>query len=367
MNTTWLWPILACLLASLGACLVLVLTQRWHGKLSLDHDLSGVQKIHDTPVPRVGGIGLALGLGLAGLIGYVWGGESYATAGKLLLCAIPVFTAGLIEDFTKLVGVRTRLIAAFVSAALAFWFIDAKVTDVDTPGLDYLLSFGVISFLFTCFAVGGLTNAVNIIDGINGLAGGSVVIMLGCLGFLALGSGDHLVFQLCMWGTAAVAGFLLINYPFGKIFLGDGGAYLAGFWLAECAVLLMARNPEINTWTVLLCVCYPVVETGYSMFRRQFIQKVSSGSPDSEHMHQLIFKRLSQSLPAWMTHGMTSAAIWLMVGLSQLAVLHLPTRFHLFATIALTGMYVCTHRLLGAKVKVQTEDSAFCNVEVSRS
>ncbi len=348
MTTTAIWPILACLAASFVTCLLIVLTQRWHGKLSLDHDLNGVQKVHSTPVPRIGGLGMVVGLTLAGLFSYQLGGETYETAAKLLLCAIPVFGAGLLEDITKRVTARTRLFAAFSSAALAYWALGARLTDVDTPGLDLLISFSAVSFAFTCFAVGGLTNAINIIDGLNGLASGSVAIMLGGLGAIAWGVGDTLVFKLCMWGAAAAIGFLVVNYPFGKIFLGDGGAYLAGFWLSECAVLLMARNPKVNTWTVLLCCLYPVVETGYSMFRRHVIAKVPSGMPDSGHLHQLLFKRAEGVHPPWLCHGITSGKIWLLVAMCQIIAVSSLGQYsiHIGAILSAAAMYVLVHRTL---------------------
>lgn len=346
MNTTGLWPIVACLVASFGTCLLLVLTQRWHGKLSLDHDLNGVQKIHETPVPRVGGIGVVVGLVLAGLFSYQLGGETYETAGKLLLCAIPVFSAGLIEDFTKRVGVRTRLFAAFISAALAYWALDAKLTDLDTPGLDYLISFSAVSFLFTCFAVGGMTNAVNIIDGLNGLASGSVALMLGGLAAIAWAHGDILVMKLCLWGLAASIGFLFLNYPFGRIFLGDGGAYLAGFWLAECGVLLLYRNPSVSTWAVLLVCIYPVWETIFSMYRRKIVQKVESGAPDMTHLHHVLFKstviqHMGATGQAWLRHCITSFSIWIAVALCQVVAIFNSTASGLLAmtTITFAVMY----------------------------
>lgn len=323
MTSTALWPILASLLATFGTCLLLVWTQRWHGKLSLDHDLSGIQKIHTHPVPRIGGIGVVSGLALAGLLSFLFGGETYETAGKLLLCAIPVFGAGLIEDFTKKVGVKTRLIAAFISAALAFFALDAQLLRADIPGIDYLLGFGLFSFLFTCFCVGGLTNAFNIIDGVNGLASGSAAIILLGLGALAYSTGDTLVLKLCLWGAAAAIGFLIVNYPFGKIFLGDGGAYLAGFWVAECCVLLLYRNPEISTWAPTLCAMYPAWETIYSMYRRKVKERIATGQPDLGHFHHLVLKKVRASLgadiPTWIQHGRASAYIWLFVGVTQIA------------------------------------------------
>ena len=344
MTSISLWPVLACLAASFGTCLLIILTQRWHGKLSLDHDLNGVQKIHKTPVPRIGGLGVVAGLLLAGVFSYQLGGETYETAGKLLLCAIPAFGAGLIEDFTKRVGVRTRLFASFISAALAYWVLDARLVDLDTPGLDYLIQFSAISFLFTCFAVGGMTNAINIIDGLNGLASGSVSLMLAGLATIAYLNGDTLVMKLCLWGIGATLGFMLLNYPFGRIFLGDGGAYLAGFWLAECGVLLLKRNPSVSTWAVLLVCIYPVWETVFSMYRRQVIEKVKSGMPDMTHLHHLLLKARvlkQESERSWAQHGMVSLQIWALVAICQAAAisLYISTTYLSWLTVLFAALY----------------------------
>ncbi len=356
-----LWPVLACLAASFGTCLLIILTQRWHGKLSLDHDLDGVQKIHEIPVPRIGGLGVVAGLLLAGVFSYQLGGETYETAGKLLLCAIPAFGAGLIEDFTKRVGVRTRLFASFISAALAYWILDARLVDLDTPGLDYLIQFSAVSFLFTCFAVGGMTNAINIIDGLNGLASGSVSLMLAGLATIAYLNGDTLVMTLCLWGIGATLGFMLLNYPFGRIFLGDGGAYLAGFWLAECGVLLLKRNPAASTWAVLLVCIYPVWETIFSMYRRNVIQKVKSGVPDMTHLHHLLFKAKRKGRVVgnqWRQHGLASFKIWVMVAVCQLAAIGFQdsTGRLSFATLLFAVAYTFLY-LRGAKTALMIEES----------
>jgi UDP-N-acetylmuramyl pentapeptide phosphotransferase/UDP-N-acetylglucosamine-1-phosphate transferase len=191
-----LLTLLAVFATALLGCAGLILTQRWHGKHTLDHDLNGVQKIHRRPVPRIGGVALFLALLIGGL-GALFIEEPKANKIlTLLACSIPAFLAGLIEDLTKRVGVRTRLYASFASAALAIWFLNASLTRLDTPGLNFLIAFSPISVLFTCFAVGGLTNAVNIIDGINGLAAGSVMLMLSGMGALAWFHHDIFVFEL---------------------------------------------------------------------------------------------------------------------------------------------------------------------------
>ncbi|MDO9236528.1 MAG: glycosyltransferase [Aquabacterium sp.] len=316
MTTLLSWEFASALASSFAVCAFLVVTQRWHGRFSLDHDLNGVQKIHTIPVPRVGGLGLLLGLFVAIVIGYTENSKTYPTALILLACAAPVFVTGFAEDLTKKISIRTRLLASFVSAAAAIWLLDARLLNLDTAILDALLSYHAVSVLFTVFAVGGVTHSINIIDGLNGLAAGAVSIMLAGLGTLAWMHGDHMVMEMCLLGIAAMGGFMILNYPFGRIFLGDGGAYLAGFWLAECAVLLLVRNPSVSTWGVLLACFYPVWETVFSMYRRRVYQRVNSGNADMGHLHQLVYCSLqtqksgSHQRPSWLRHGLASATIW---------------------------------------------------------
>lgn len=318
VDSEW-FVLFAVLVTSFAVCAGLILTTRWHGWLSLDHDLTGTQKFHERPVPRVGGIGVTFGL-LAGAVGFaiVTDTGTHQEAALLVLCGAPAFAAGLLEDMTKRVSVSARLLATFVSAALAAWLLDAQLTRLDTPGLDQLMTFAPVAILFTCFAVGGVANAVNIIDGFNGLAAGSVALMLFGLAGLAFIYEDQLVVQLCLLGAFALLGFLVLNFPMGKIFLGDGGAYLAGFWLAECTVLLLARNPDISTWAPLLICIYPVWETFFSMWRKSIYRKTGSGKPDRVHFHMLVFRRfvgqrISKERPAWVRHAATTMFIWSLV------------------------------------------------------
>lgn len=324
MTDALFWAVVAVLGTSFLVCAVLVLTQRWHGRLSLDSDLEGVQKMHTIPVPRIGGLGIVVGLLIGIVVGYHLNGETYPTVILLLAAATPVFVAGIVEDLTKRVSVRTRLIASFVSGALGVYLADAQLTRLDTPLLDDLMVYGPIAFAFTCFAVGGMTHAVNIIDGLNGLASGTVVIILGGLAAMAWQTNDLLVMRLCLWGMAGMVGFMVFNFPFGRIFLGDGGAYLAGFWVATCAVLLLSRNPEVSTWAVLLSLLYPVWETVYSMYRRKVLNRVQTGMPDAGHLHHLVFRALQASEGAssrrvWLAHGVSSVTLWLLVLGAQIA------------------------------------------------
>lgn len=290
-------------IASFTASLLIVLTQGWHGKHSLDKDVASVQKFHKTPVPRIGGIALLIGI----LVAYIFRNSDTPLAAhlgggsllKLLLAATPAFFAGIIEDMTKKVSVKARLVATFSSALLACWLLGAYLPRLDMWGMDTLLLFSpVAAIIITAVAVAGVANSINIIDGFHGIAGSAVVIMLAGLGSLAWVTDDVFVAYLALLGVGTVIGFLLMNYPTGRLFMGDGGAYFLGFWLAEVAVLLVIRNPEINTWQVLAVCSYPVIEVLYSMYRRKVIRKTSPGAPDRLHLHTLIYRRVvCQLLP----------------------------------------------------------------------
>ncbi|MDY7545662.1 glycosyltransferase [Glaciimonas sp. CA11.2] len=287
----------AAALASFASSVLIVMSQGWHGKHSFDHDLSGVQKFHTTAVPRVGGIAVITGI-IFSLVFLAFSNPLVETevdikdAFKLLLAACPIFFAGTMEDLTKKVSVRVRLCASILSALLASWLLGATIDGLDIWGVDTLLTLAPIAIVVTAFVVAGGTNAINIIDGFHGVAASAVIIMLAALGFLAWRQGDMFVTQLAILGVGSAFGFLLVNYPTGRLFVGDGGAYLLGFLVSEIMILLLIRNPAVNAWQVLAICAYPVIEVLNSIYRRKFIRKASPGRPDSLHLHTLIYRRL---------------------------------------------------------------------------
>jgi UDP-N-acetylmuramyl pentapeptide phosphotransferase/UDP-N-acetylglucosamine-1-phosphate transferase len=204
--------------------------------------------------------------------------------------------------------------AAGVVFALATGYTMHKVY---LPGIDWLLSFWIIAVLFTGFALGGVAKAFNIIEGFNGLASGSVMIMLAAFAFVAHEVGDDLVFALAILYLGLIAGFFVLNFPFGRIFLGDGGAYFAGFLLAGLGVLLPMRNPETSAWTAILICAYPVIETLASMRRKARRDGHSVGQPDRVHFHMLAHRRYARRIvpaegPVHLRNPATSVVTWLL-------------------------------------------------------
>lgn len=327
---------------SLLVCIGLVATRRWHGHLSTD-SLVGVQKFHVEPTPRVGGVAIFCGIFAA----WVWGAESLREMLFILVVAgLPAFVFGLVEDVTKKVGVAVRLAATFLSGVAACLIGDMALDRVDIPYVDLWLEVWPVSVLFTSFAVAGIANSINIIDGFNGLASGVVMVMLVALSLLAFRFGDTEVGTLCILLIAAVLGFFCLNFPLGKIFLGDGGAYFVGFAFAWLVVVLLMRNPEISPWSGLLLAGYPVVEVLYSVGRR-IRNGQSSGSPDALHLHSLIKTRLLRPRTKdWRPHLRNSAVApfaWVIAAIPAFAAVMMQGQPVLFFALAFAGYIVFYH------------------------
>ncbi|SFC84542.1 MraY family glycosyltransferase [Massilia yuzhufengensis] len=294
---------------TLACSLLLVLTTRWHGRYSLDAT-HGVQKFHITPTPRVGGAAIMLGLWLS--LG-VLTPEQQDLLLPVLVAAMPAFVFGLAEDLTRNVSVRARLLATMASGVCCWGLTGVTLLRIGVEPLDMLLSWLPVSVLFTAFAVGGVANAVNIIDGFNGLASGTVLIGMAALGVLAQDAGDATLAQLCFTVCAVTAGFFVVNFPFGKLFLGDGGAYLLGFLLAWLSVMLVYRNPGVSPWAPLLACAYPIFETVFTIVRRLWCRR-HPGHPDSWHLHSLVktavAARYFRALPAPLRNACVSPFSW---------------------------------------------------------
>ncbi len=337
-----LLPALAGFFVTGGLCLLLVLTQDWHGSVTHDHT-DGVQKFHCTPTPRIGGAAIALAYLLIWplvppLQAEVWG--------LIGLAGMPALAAGLGEDLTRKVSVRWRLLATMGAGVLFALATGYVMDDVDLPGVDWLLGFWVVALLFTGFAMGGVANAINIIDGFNGLAAGTLIIMFLGFAWVADQVGDQLVLGLALLYAAIVAGFFVVNFPLGKIFLGDGGAYFCGFLLASLGVLLPSRNPEVSAWTAILICGYPVIETLASMRRKARRPGHSVGKPDRVHFHMLAHRRYGRRLaPKSKLHlrnPATSVVTWIIPCLTTVFVMlawqsALASAFLFFVTAAIYG------------------------------
>ena len=298
-------------LTSFVLCVLLVITKRFHGKLSLD-ETAGIQKFHTNPTPRIGGIPIVLGLVLALKLVPL---DVQKILEPLLLASLPAFVLGLAEDTTKRISVMVRLLATMASGVLAWLLTDISLTRLDIWGIDWVMNITLVSVLFTAFAVGGVANSINIIDGFNGLASLTSGLAFVGYGMIAWQVGDNTLAQVSMVLAACVWGFFWVNWPLGKIFLGDGGAYFIGFALGWMAVLLIERNPGVSAFAALVICAHPVTEVLLSIYRRK-VRKTDPGMPDKLHFHSLVKRRYVsrwlRHLPLTLNNSITGALVGLM-------------------------------------------------------
>jgi UDP-N-acetylmuramyl pentapeptide phosphotransferase/UDP-N-acetylglucosamine-1-phosphate transferase len=310
-------------LAAFAVTLAVVRSSVHHAHLTGDTDKDQPQKFHARVVPRIGGIGILVGVVCGGLIAVEKGSDDWQLLVALIGCSLVAFGAGLIEDFTKRVTPKQRLLATIAAAALAVWLADAIISRTGIPGLDGLLLVTGMPLALTLLAVAGVANSVNIIDGFNGLASMCVAIMLAALAYVAFQVGDYAIMNCALIGLGAVLGFFVLNYPLGLIFLGDGGAYFLGFWVAELGILLVHRNPEVSPVFPLLLCAYPIFETLFTMYRRRVVRGRPVGLPDATHLHSLIYRRLMRwaigkrdAANLLRRNSMTSPYLWALCSMS---------------------------------------------------
>ncbi len=272
----------------------------------------GVQKFHKGRVSRAGGLGIFTSFFLFLLFVSIQSGVwNYIL---LVFCPLPVFLKGLREDMSHNVLPKERLIFALFSALLAVVIFDLGIKRIDVFLFDGVLSVDLIAYAFAVFAIAGMVNAINIIDGFNGLASGVSLMILISVAVVASKVGNEFVLTTSLIMVASILGFFVLNFPFGKIFLGDGGAYLIGFVIAVLVIHLVKNSDQVSPWYAFTVLSYPVIETLFSAYRKKVVRSASPFEPDRVHFHMLVYKRLTDRLFRGVgdlyRNSLTSVIIW---------------------------------------------------------
>ena len=233
--------------SSVASFLLAALTPWLFAIMTRANDESAVQAAHSRPTLRLGGVACVLGMVFGCLYSNLWSSTSF-----LLLCtALPLFFVGLLEDVGHHMRPRIRMAAIAISTLAAAFVFGIELNRLGIPGIDMLLGVAPIAILFTVFAVTGAVNAFNLIDGVNGLASYTAVsVSLSCVLAWQFGHGDLL--HLSSLILAATFGFFIVNYPFGRLFLGDAVPISWGSVLIGTGLILYERQPDVSAFSILL-------------------------------------------------------------------------------------------------------------------
>lgn len=279
-------------------CIIIILSSGYGFSRRGEVDETAIQSAHSGFVPRVGGLAIYISiLVLIPLLSFgfiplsvVFDLDAEQLA-LLILSAAPVFSVGLAEDLGYEMSPKARLIASATSSFVAILLFKVWLVSLGIPGVDTLLMFAPVGILFTIFATVGVVNAFNLIDGLNGLSSYVTVSVAIALSIIAFESGDTQVSIFLVLVVAAVLGFMVLNFPMGKIFLGDGGAYAVGHLLVWSAIILINNAPDVSAFAILLVFFWPVADTGLAIWRR-WRSGNPTDRPDRLHFHQLVMRFL---------------------------------------------------------------------------
>lgn len=293
------------------ACWIIIITVGLHGTFTLDFDTEAVQKYHKRPVPRIGGLALLVGLICGGVYHGLEADQELYLAKWAGVAVIPVFLGGVLEDLRKGMTARDRLLLAFFSATIAHYELNVGLERIDWLWFDTtIISVPGVTLLLTVVMVGGLSHATNIIDGFNGLLLGVTLMTLSAFAWVGHQVNDPLLVTYLGIMLGAVLGVFLFNFPSGRIFLGDGGAYVIGFFLAVFALILVKKHLVVSPWFPLTVLAYPVMETLFSMFRKKVVSRIPVMAPDRYHFHMLVHDNLVANVRfRWMRNSNATTAV----------------------------------------------------------
>ena len=266
--------------------LLLILIQ----KLNLKNYFSqyqGIQKIHDGEILRIGGLFLFLPL----IIIYLINDEFKSRPFNLIIISssIIIFLT-ILEDIKHFLSPKLRLTILFFVSSVFVFFTDLpniKISSIfiDEQNIIVFYSLYILSLIM-------IMNGFNFIDGLNGLSSFNFISIFISIYFLADLYQDDEIKNWSMFLILLSLFFLVLNFPFGKFFLGDSGAYLYAFLSGSTIIMLFERNAEAPTLLALLILAYPITEIMFSIIRK-FLKKFSPMAPDNLHIHQLIYNKLN--------------------------------------------------------------------------
>ena len=255
-------------------CFVIILASGYGFSRRGIIDEAAVQSAHTGFVPRIGGLAIYMSIiVLIPLLSFsfiplsgVFGLDAKQLM-LLILSAAPVFSVGLAEDLGYDMSSKVRLVASAISSLVAVLFFEVWLIELGIPGIDTLLTFAPFGVLFTVFATVGVVNAFNLVDGLNGLSSYITISVALSLSIIAFNAGNNQILIFLSLFVWAVFGFMVLNFPMGKIFLGDGGAYALGHLLVWSALILVNSDNDVSPFAIFRYF-WPVADTGLAIWRR---------------------------------------------------------------------------------------------------
>lgn len=256
-------------------------------------DVPNARKVHTRIMPRLGGLGIFLAflLSLLAVLPFVPDGmlssRDINFIAAFLIGGTLITLIGALDDRFDL-NAKLKFLAQIAVACMVVFAFDIRVDFVNVPFQDAYSSLeSWISIPLTIFWIVGVTNAINLIDGLDGLAAGVSGIAIGTIFVMSVLMGNYMVAMLCLVLLGSIIGFLFFNFHPAKIFMGDTGSLFLGFCLAMLSMLGFKQIAIVSFITPLIIIGVPLSDTFFAIIRRK-LQKKPIFSPDKGHLHHCL-------------------------------------------------------------------------------
>ena len=249
-------------------------------------DAPDARKVHKKPIPRIGGIGIWLAFMIAITVAASYtevpDEQEFELLG-LMVSGTLIVLIGVIDDYRDLPA-KVKLLGQIVAASVLVIGFDVRIDFVTDPFGDYIF-LEYLAIPLTIFWVVGITNTVNLIDGLDGLAAGVSSIAAVTICLVALQQGDLFIATLTACLAGAAVGFLYYNFNPAKIFMGDSGSMFLGFMLSGISVIGAVKSATTIALIVpILALGLPIMDTTFAIVRR-YRGGVPIFKPDKGHLH----------------------------------------------------------------------------------
>ena len=248
-------------------------------------DYPNKRKIHTKPMPRLGGLAIFA----AFICGYVLYGEINTMMISILLGGFIIVLGGLIDDVNP-IKARYKLVIQVAAALLVVVYGQLYITELSFFGVKFYLA-KYFSYFLSALIIVGITNAINLIDGLDGLAAGVSSIYFLTIAIIAFIlnkiGGLDIILSLILLGSTL--GFLVYNFPPAKIFMGDTGSMFLGYMISIIALLGFKVTTITSLIVPLLILAIPIFDTALAILRR-LVHHQNIGKADKEHLHHQLLK-----------------------------------------------------------------------------
>lgn len=245
-------------------------------------DKPNKRKVHQKLMPRMGGLAIYISF----VIGMLLMMPQHEYFWPMIIGATVIVITGALDDVFEL-SAKFKLLGQ-VAAALVVVSNGIYVEFINLP-FDIVLNLGIFGIPITLLWIVGITNAINLIDGLDGLAAGVSAIVLMTITTIAIMDGDLFIVALASVLLASTIGFLFYNFHPAKIFMGDTGSLFLGFMLAIISLLGFKSVTVFSLVVPLVILAVPISDTLFAIIRR-IVHKRPLSAPDKSHLHHCLLR-----------------------------------------------------------------------------